>query len=417
VRIAIVGAGISGLTAAYLLSRAHEVELFERNDYAGGHTNTVTLETPSGELGLDTGFIVYNETTYPGFTRLLAGLGVATQPSEMSLAVSCRPCDLEYSSRGARGMLAQPINLARPRRWRFAWDIYRFFRTAGAAMTSENLGDATLSDFISRERYGSEFRRHFVVPLVAAVWSTPPHEADAFPAQHFLRFIHNHGLIGRTRGLRWRTVSGGSQTYVKRLLAAFPGRTRLSAPVTAVRRGAADVQVMVAGGEWRTFDKVVLACHADEALALLVDPGDEERSALAAFTYTPNRIVLHTDATVLPKRKAARASWNYTTADCRRPGAPLALTYHLNRLQAIGPGVDYCVSVNPRLPICPESVIRELSYDHPRFTFETIAAQKRIEALNGERHTYFAGAHLGYGFHEDGFQSAVRVARHLGVEP
>lgn len=413
-KIAIVGAGIAGLTAAYLLNRAHEVELFERNDYAGGHANTVSVDAGGREVALDTGFIVYNEHTYPGFTKLLSDLRVATKAGDMSISVRCRACRVEYSSRGLAGMLALRRSLIHPARWRMGVDILRFYRDAVRVVRDRSVDEMTLGAYLRDRCYGGEFVRHFIVPLASAVWSTPPGQIDAFPVRYFVRFLVNHGIIGLQPAFVWRTVEDGSQSYVRAMTATFPCRTRLETAVQHVSRHADGVDLGLADGSCRSFDKVVLACHADEALRLLADPGSEEQRALSAFTYTMNEAVLHTDASMLPERPAARASWNYATDDCRRHGAALGMTYHLNRLQALDEPADYCVSLNTT-GVRPESIIRTMSYDHPSYTFETLAAQQVLLRLNGERHTYFAGAHLGYGFHEDGLQSGARVAELLGV--
>jgi predicted NAD/FAD-binding protein len=413
VKIAVVGAGISGLTAAYLLNRAHDVELFERNAYAGGHANTVVVSDSGAKVALDTGFIVYNEDNYPGFTRLLRELNVSTQASEMSLGVSCQSCRLEYSSRGLRGMLAQRTNIARPPRWMLGVDILRFYRDTRRVLRRGPFQTDTLGEYLRARRYSGEFSRHFLVPLAAAVWSTSPRQALDFPLRHFLQFLTNHGIIGLQPANKWRTVAGGSRNYIRAMLDTFPGQTHLAAPPTRIERRPDSVHVQLASGECRSFDQVVLACHADEALALLVDPSEAERRALGAFSYTSNRVVLHSDVSLLPARPAARGSWNYATRDCRSDSA-LAMTYHLNRLQALSGTRDYCVSVNPR-HIHPGKIIQEMTYDHPQYTFETLEAQQVMERINGERRTWYAGAHLGYGFHEDGLASGARVAAAFGI--
>lgn len=414
-KIAIIGAGISGLTAAYLLNRAHDVELFERSDYAGGHAHTIDATTPDGRsVGLDTGFIVYNEHTYPGFTRLLAELHVPTKAGDMSLSVTCRACRLEYSSRGLRGMVAQRRTLARPRRWILGVDIFRFYRDCRAVMREGGYEEATLDQFLAGKRYSGEFRRHFILPLAAAVWSTPARDAGSFPARYFLNFLHNHGIIGLQPAYVWRTVAGGSRRYVDAMLSTMPDRARLNAPVRTVHRDADGVRLALADGGCRSFDKVVIATHADEALSLLADPSPDERAALSGFGYTTNSVALHTDDALLSKRAHVRSSWNYAIDNCRRDDGPLAMTFYLNRLQALDEPVDYCVSLNAG-GIRPDAVIAEMTYEHPRYTFGTLSAQQRIARINGERNTHFAGAHLGYGFHEDGLRSGANVAAAYGV--
>ena len=414
-KIAIVGAGVSGLTAAYLLNRAHDIELFERNDYAGGHANTVTVESGGHDVGLDTGFIVYNERTYPGFVRLLRELDVPSKAGEMSLSVRCRACRMSFSSRGLAGMLSDRGNALRPARVMLALDMLRFFRDTRRVLDRGGFEGATLDGYLRARRYGGEFVRHFIVPLAAAVWSTPAAAIEAFPARYFLRFLLNHGIIGLQPAYVWRTVQGGSQSYVRAITSTFPCRTRLATPVRAIRRHADGVCLFLDDGSARSFDAVVLACHADEALALLADADDGEKRALSGFAYTSNRVTLHSDGSLLPRHPKARACWNYYTADCRRPDAPLHMTFHLNQLQALGEPADYCVSLNASR-IEPATILREMTYEHPSYTFETLAAQESVARINGERRTFFAGAHLGYGFHEDGLASGARVAAMLGVE-
>ncbi|HEX5940104.1 MAG TPA: FAD-dependent oxidoreductase [Dehalococcoidia bacterium] len=409
-RIAVVGAGVSGLTAAYLLSRRHEVEVFERNDYAGGHTNTITVMAGGKPVPLDTGFVIYNEKTYPLFTQLLRQLDVETQPTDMSLSVSCTSCRVHFSSRGIPGFLAQPTNILRPGLLRVGRDVLRFWRDAELRVADGSSRELTLGQYA--ERFSPEFKRHFLLPLGAAVWSTDPHEVVSFPAEYFLQFLRRHAMTGSHDGLRWRVVRGGSHNYVRAMTRSL--QMRLDAPVTAVRRDADGVTVRV-GEEEQHYDRVVLACHADEALDLLTDPTCEEREALSSFSYNSNRVVLHTDSRLLPRRRPGRASWNYLTSDCRNGGG-LEMTYHLNRLQSLDGPVDYCVSVNPPDALDPASVIKEMVYEHPRYTFESLKGQQALKCLNGSRFTYFAGAHMGYGFHEDGVASAVAVANQFGIE-
>jgi predicted NAD/FAD-binding protein len=415
VRLAIVGAGVSGLVTAYLVSRAHDVVLFERNNYFGGHSHTIRHSTPEGEIALDTGFIVYNQPAYPRFSRLLAELRVPTQPSEMSFSVTCHACQLAYSSRGLAGMLARPRGMLRPQGLQLAIDVLRFYRRAPRDATRKDIRTLTLSQYLKQRRFSDEFRRHFIVPLAASVWSMPPEEVAAFPAAYLLRFLLNHGLIGDDPSRwQWRTVTGGSKAYVQAILSHLRERAR-GTRVCRIQRGESGVTVWTAGGASESFDAVVLACHADEALSLLTDADCLEAAALSRLTSTSNRVVLHTDETLLPAQPAARASWNYVTQDCRsRDG--LSLTYLLNRLQSIDAPRQYCVSVNPTSPIARDAVIDEMTYAHPRYTFETLAAQRQLLEINGRNGTYFAGAYLGYGFHEDGVESAYRVAALLGVE-
>lgn len=409
-RIAVVGAGISGLAAAYLLRRRHEVRVFEREPQAGGHAHTLTVGTRTGDLGIDTGFVVYNETTYPGFSGLLRELEVPTQPGDMSFSCRCDRCGVEYSSRGLGGLFADIRNVARPSHLRLLPDLLAFYRRAERLLAPGQRDARTLGDEVRALGPGRAVVAHYLVPMAAAIWSTPPREILNFPLHYLLRFLHNHGLIGWGRTLQWRTITGGSREYIRRVVAALPrGTLQTGTPVTSVRREATGAVVETPSGHER-FDAVVLACHADDALALLADATPAERDALGGFSYTQNRVVLHRDPRLLPRHQRARASWNVSVHDCHRPGEQVTMTYLMNRLQSLSGRTAYCVSVNPPAALRESRVIASFTYAHPRYTFETLAAQRATEALQGVNRTYFAGAHLGYGFHEDGFQSAARVA-------
>lgn len=409
-RIAVIGTGIAGLGAAYALSRAHEVELFERNAYPGGHTNTVVVETAGGALALDTGFIVHNERNYPKLVRLFGELGVRTQDSDMSFSVSCARCGIEYSGRRP---FAVPRNVLRPGFGRMLAEIARFLRTAPRLLDDPRLESATLAALVERERYSRAFRDHFLVPLTAAIWSTAPTQALDFPALYALRFFDNHGMLGFRRH-RWKTVVGGSREYVRAMLAAIGGRLHLRTPVRSLERTPDGVLVRDAAGESHRFDRAVVATHADEALALLADPSDDELRILGAFRSTRNEAVLHTDERLLPSALQARASWNFHLADCRSPARAPTITYDLCRLQRLGVPERYCVTLNRSDVIRHDRVIERIAYDHPLYTHESLRAQAELHRLN-TRNTVFCGAYHGYGFHEDGLVSGLAAAEALGV--
>jgi uncharacterized protein len=401
VRIAIVGGGIAGLGAAYVLSRAHEVDLFEREPRAGGHANTVVREG----LPLDTGFLVHNTPNYPLLCRLFAELGVPTHGSEMSFSVSCEDCGLEYSGRRP---FAQARNAASPRFHALLWEIGRWLRTAGRSLHEADYETASLGDYLDARGYSGRFRTHFLVPLTAALWSTAPGRALEFPAAHAIRFFENHGMLGFGR-FHWRTVTGGSRVYVSAISERLGAGLRLGEPVRSIRRSSDGAEVRLADGDARSYDRVVLATHANEALALLEDASREERRALSGFAYTANETILHTDSSLLPRTRAARASWNYRTGDDGRP----TLTYYLNKLQGLESERDYCVTLNQE--VAEEHVLERITYTHPLFTVDTLQAQKDLRRLSGSRNTLYAGAHLGNGFHEDGLASGVAAAAALGV--
>ncbi len=398
-RIAVVGSGISGLGAAHLLGRAHEVEVFERAPRAGGHTRTIRHEG----LALDTGFLVHNVRNYPLLTRLFDELGVTTQPSEMSFSVACR-CGLEYSGRRP---FAQARRVADPRFYGLLGEIGRWLLTARSSL--ENLDETwSLGRYLDERRFSGRFRRHFIVPLTAALWSTAPGRALEFPAAAAIRFFDNHGMLGFGR-FRWRYVTGGSDAYVRKITADLGSRFHLGIGIRSVRRDADGVDLRSDDGRTRRFDGVVIATHADQALRLLEDPSDDERRILGAFEYTTNEAILHTDSRHLPSARAARASWNYRVGDDGRP----TLTYYLNRLQSLQTDTDWCLTLNGEVP--DEHIVDRGLFEHPLFTVASLAAQRELPKLAGLRRTWFAGAHHGNGFHEDGLASGVRAAESIGV--
>jgi uncharacterized protein len=411
-RIAIVGTGVSGLTAAWHLARRHDVTVFERNPQPGGHSHTVSVVDARGELGLDTGFIVYNDRTYPWFSRMLADLEVATQPSDMSFSMRCDRCRVEYSGSGIRGLFARVSQALRPGFHRMLFDVLRFHREANDAIGKGRYASFTVEEFLEERGYGAAFTRHYLLPMGGAIWSTPVGQFGEFPLQCFLGFFRSHGLLSVNGKPQWRTVTGGSRRYVAALTRAFRDRIRVGCEVTRVRRRAQGVEIE-AGGIRTMFDGVVLAVHSDQARALLADPSECESRALGAIRYRANEAILHTDSRVLPRRRAARASWNVHLSDCRRPDAALTMTYDLNRLQRLRAAEQYCVTLNAGSTIAPQRILQRIAYAHPSYTLGALEAQRLLRRENGQRHTFYCGAWLGYGFHEDGVVSALEVVRLL----
>jgi len=417
VKIAIVGAGVSGLVTAHLLAPAHEVTVFEAAGYAGGHTNTIRVDTPNETHHIDTGFIVFNDRNYPNFERLLRRLDVAIQPSAMSFGVSDGRGDFEYTGASPNGLFAKRAHLGTPWFHRMVSDMARFNRAALELLRAGDGGGRddgpSLGHWLEQQRFSRPFIERLIVPQASAVWSADPLQMWTFPARFLAEFFDNHGMLSFRGRPRWQTVSGGSARYVEALLYRFGGRLRLRTPVSAVRRGEHAVLVTPRGGEPESFDEVVLATHSDQALSLLADASDCERRLLGAIPYQANEAVLHTDRSLLPRRRRAWASWNYHLSD--GPAARTMVTYHMNRLQSLTAQRDFCVTLNRTEAIAPEHVIRTIAYAHPVFTREGMAAQRRVGEINGRNRTHFCGAYWGWGFHEDGVVSGLRVAERFGV--
>ena len=409
--IAVIGTGISGLAAAWLLAQRHDVTVYEADDRIGGHSNTVEIEVAGRPIAVDTGFIVYNEPCYPNLTALFAHLGVETVATDMSFAVSIDRGRLEYAGSDLAGLLAQPSNLARPRFWSMIRDLLRFYREAPRDLAS--MGDISLAAYLDRGRYGAAFREDHLYPMAAAIWSTPSAEVGDYPAAAFVRFCDNHGLLRLTDRPVWRTVKGGSREYVARLTASFRDRILTSTPAVSIRRDRDGVEILDATGTRRRFDDVVIATHADRALALLERPSDDERRLLAAFRYSRNEAVLHSDPDLMPRRRAAWASWNYLS-DAREGDRALSVTYWMNRLQPLGSSPELFVTLNPLREPDPARVHARIAYDHPLFDAATGRAQPELWSLQGVNRTWFCGAHFGAGFHEDGLQAGLAVAEDLG---
>ena len=413
-KVAIVGAGVSGLTAAYLIAPHHDVTLFEREDRAGGHAHTHEIVVDGRELSVDSGFLVYNHRTYPGFIDLLERLGVDGAPSDMSFGIWCRRCRLAYSSRGARGFLARPGQALRPRHWQMALDIRRFNREGKGFLTSD-APDSSIAEFLNRHGpFGSAVVGHYLLPMVGAIWSASGRDVLDFSARALLRFLENHGLLAFDEAPPWWTIPRGSRRYVDAITAILGDRVRLGTPVESIRREP-DRLLLRSGGDWQPFDAVVLAVHADIALRILEDADDGESRILGGFRYSENRTLLHTDRSVLPPWRDAWASWNSDLLDCQDHASPAKVTYHLNRLQSLPGPTDVCVSLNRE--VREDRVLAEMVYHHPIMDADAYRAQPQLQALSGQRRTFFAGAHLGAGFHEDGVRSARAVASLFGGEP
>src|SRR3954449_6625834 len=415
--VAVIGAGVSGLTAAYLLSRTHDVTVFEADKRLGGHAHTHDVADADGRsLAVDSGFIVHNDVTYPSLSKLFDELGVEVRRTEMSMSVRCDGCGLEYAGgRGLRGLFAQPRRALEPRFLRMLVQVRRFHRRASAFLrTTDDDNETTYGEFLHREGFSDYFIAHYAVPVVSCVWSAGRSTAVEYPARYLFRFLEHHGMLRIGASPQWYSVVGGSRTYVERLSALLPD-VRTAQPVTDVIRLGGGVQVRDVTGQVSYFDRVVIATHADQALSLLVNPTDDEVTTLKHFQYSANETVLHSDDGVLPAAHGARASWNYRMAGCGRPDQRPVVTYWMNRLQGLESAQQFLVTLNDRGRIEPSTVHAVMDYEHPIYTLESVRAQADLPALATEQ-TVYAGAYHGWGFHEDGCRSGVEAARHFGVE-
>jgi uncharacterized protein len=411
-RLAIVGTGVAGLVSAHLLRHAHEIVVFEAADRIGGHVHTVPVELGGRRFDVDTGFVVYNERTYPAFCRLLRQLGVASRATDMSFSVRCDASGLEYSGGSLDGLFADRRNLLRPRFLRMVGEVLRFYREARGFLEHPD-PKVSLGAWLEGRRFGRELIDDHLLPMSAAIWSAAPGEVLAFPALTLLRFFENHGLLSLRDRPRWRVIEGGSARYVDALVAPFRERIRLGSPVREVRRTGPGVELCIASGERLLFDQVVLAVHGDQALALLADATPAERAVLGALRTQRNDVVLHTDPDLLPRRRRAWASWNY-----HRPADPAAspsVTYHMNRLQGLDAPEALCVTLNGADRIDPARVLARFHTTHPLLDGAAVEAQAHWGRVSGTRGVHFCGAYWGYGFHEDGVQSALRVGARFGV--
>jgi predicted NAD/FAD-binding protein len=415
-KLAIIGAGVSGLVVAHLLNDKHDITVFEAADYAGGHTNTIRVDTPHETHHVDTGFIVFNDRNYPLFERLLSKLGVPWQPSTMSFSVSDGRGDFEYSGASPNALFAKRAHLWTPWFHRMVADLARFNRAARELLAAPGAaaGDGpSLGEWLERQRFSRPFIDRLIVPQASAVWSADPRQMWSFPARFLAEFFDHHGMLGFRGRPRWRVVRGGSARYVEALTAPFARRIRLRTPVRAVRRDGGGVVVSPWRGEAERFDEVVLATHSNQAMAMLTDATALERSVLAAIPYQVNEAVLHTDVRLLPRRRQAWASWNYHWRP--EPGQRATVTYHMNRLQSLRAEREFCVTLNRTEAIDPDRIIRRIAYAHPVYTAAGVAAQERFREVSGRDRVHFCGAYWGWGFHEDGVRSAVRVAERFGA--
>jgi predicted NAD/FAD-binding protein len=410
-RIAVVGTGISGMVAAHLLSEDHDVVVFEANDYIGGHTNTIDIQLNGASYAVDSGFIVFNEATYPNFVKLMQSLGVAWQPSNMSFSVQSERTDLEYSPSTLNSLFAQRRNLLRPSFYRMLLDAFRFRREAQEILRA-NDHETTLGGYLEGRGYSQAFIHHFIIPMGEAIWSADPKQFNEFPAHYFVQFFNNHGFLKVRDQPQWQVIKGGSKSYVGPLTKPYKDNVRLNCPVESIKRHADCVEVTPLHGETERFDHAVIATHSDQALAMLADPSDAEREILGAIPYQDNLAILHTDSSLLPNKRAAWASWNYHIP--RAELGRVAVTYYMNMLQSLDAPTDFCVSLNLPENIDQSKIIRKFNYHHPVYNRQGTLAQGRREEISGVNRTYFCGAYWGYGFHEDGVNSALAVCTHFG---
>lgn len=408
-KIAIIGGGIAGNFVAHRLHRQHEITLFEAAGHIGGHAHTHSIELGGERHQIDTGFIVFNDRTYPNFVALLRELGVESQPSAMSFSVRSEASGLEYNGTSLNSLFAQRRNLLQPSFHRMIRDILRFNRSAPRLL--EGAVDTSLGEYLSEQRYSRRFIDDYLVPMGAAIWSTDPGRMLDFPARYFVRFFHNHGMLSVNERPQWRAIRGGSARYVEKLVAPFRHRIRLNVPVESLRRLPDRVMVQARGAEAERFDHAFVACHADQALRLLADPTPLEREVLRAIPYQENEAVLHTDTALLPRTRRAWAAWNYHVLP--EAGSKVALTYNMNILQGLAARETFCVTLNRSRDIRPERILKRLVYHHPLYTPAGVAAQQRQHEINGARRTYFCGAYWRFGFHEDGVVSALSALRHF----
>jgi len=409
-RIAIIGAGVSGLTAAYLLSKKHQVSVFEKSAHIGGHTATVDVELEGQSYAIDTGFIVFNNKTYPNYLALLDEIGVGKQETEMSFSVHNTDTGMEYNGHNLDTLFAQRRNIFNPKFWWLVKEILRFNKLCKQSYQAKNYNDSlTLGEFLQENKFSDYFAEHYVLPMGAAIWSSSLAQMQVLQFHFFVKFFHNHGLLNIADRPQWYVVPKGSRSYLAPLCKPFADNIHLNADIKAIRRENNEVQLHFANGDSQTFDEVVLACHSDQALALLADASEQEQKILGAIPYSENSVVLHTDINLLPKRKKAWASWNYQLSAIRTK--PASVTYNMNILQGLSTKHTFCVTLNQREDIDSSKILREFTYHHPVFSTSSITAQRQRSSICGKQNTHFAGAYWYSGFHEDGVRSAVDVAQ------
>jgi predicted NAD/FAD-binding protein len=415
-KIAVIGSGISGLTCSYLLSKKHEVHVFEAEERIGGHTHTVDIQVPSGRYAVDTGFIVFNDWTYPNFIRLLKQIGVEFKPTTMSFSVKVEKSGLEYNGTDLNRLFAQRLNLLNPSFLRMIQDILRFNKESPAILEKDNPRQ-TLGEYLKENHYSQQFCAHYIVPMGAAIWSASTAQMQEFPVEYFVRFFKNHGMLSVNERPEWQVIKGGSRSYIPSLTRSFAKNIHLNSPVLTVIRTENGVRLSVGATEGGTtvadFDQVVFASHSDQTLKLLGDASDAERQVLSAFSYQANQTVLHTDSSVLPRKKLAWAAWNYFVPEKAR--SSVAVNYDMNILQGIEAPETFCVSLNLQDKIDPAKVLRTFEYHHPVYTVEAVQAQQEWAKISGMNRAHFCGAYWGFGFHEDGVKSGLRVAKSLGA--
>ena len=413
-KIAIIGSGISGLTSAYLLNRNHDITVFEANDYIGGHTHTHNIKIKDKEYAVDTGFIVYNERTYPNFIKLLDTLGVERQLSTMGFSVKSASEDYEYAGESLNSLFAKRSNIFRLGFLRMLYEMYRF----GKKSDSTGLGldvSITLGTYLRSENYSNEFINYFIIPMGAAIWSTPANKVLDMPAYFFIKFFYNHGMLEIINRPKWWVIKDGSSAYIKKIIKGFESKINLSSPIRTVSRLDNGIEIETANSKKPLiFDAVVFATHSDQALGMLKDPTEKEKDILSSIPYQKNEVLLHTDSSVLPKRKLAWASWNYQLDS--NPENPVVLTYNMNILQSLDCDETFCVTLNDHQSVDKSKVLKKITYHHPLFTVKGIEAQKRKLEISGVNNTYYCGAYWHNGFHEDGVASAIEVCKHFGEQ-